>query len=333
MFKIIYTFVSISILTSCTTERAKEIPISSKQDSTILINNSDPDNSTKKSIHKTNESPVSIKVSYAGKVGNYPIQMEINIDRAKNMIQGTYRYTNTKEEHTIYLEGKIINNRIDLKEEVYKNENRQQTGAFSLQFDDLHRVSGTWENPEKTKTLDVVLTSIENFEYEPLAYTFNTNLQKVELEKYPDSDEKTEFTQLQSVEIYHQNELVQTIADMNITIFEDSNTIELEDLNFDGYYDLKIIESYPFVSKPDYGILFFIYDPATKQFVPNPNLNELRYIVCNSFTKTFTYITADGSGNESYTDYKWKGNTFKKIKRTEYFEDNREPVISEYPYE
>lgn len=288
--------------------------------------------SSRTAYHETtsNELAIDIKFCYTGKIANYPVEMDITLNRLKNTIRGSYRYTDIKEDHNIYIEGNIIDNKILVKEYIYKNGKRKETGSFHVTFDDFSTMTGTWQNPKKTKTLNMVLKSCEILKINPLGYTFKADLKKVLMERSPDSDDKVEFTQLQDLKIFYTDELQQTLTDLNICIFVDTNSVELEDLNFDGYYDLKITENYPFSHKPDYGILYFIYNPRTDKFEKNTMLNNLRVVTANPFKKVLTHITADGNGNEVYTEYKWISNILRVVKKTEYFEDTLDPIITEY---
>lgn len=272
-----------------------------------------------------------IKISYAGKIDRLPVQMELNINKTTHEIDGSYRYVNSKSEQTIYLKGKLNGTEITLNETVYQNQKHQNTGSFILNFSNAQLVKGSWKNPSETKSLTVNLTSRENFENQPFLFTFEAKTKTYQVETYPGSENKVERCEVENVKIYHDKDWLQTITFKNTFIYDTNDLVTLEDLNFDGFYDLKIMEYFIERTKYDTGFRYFIYNPETKKFVENIKLNDLEYLTFNGFTKEFIKMYADGSGNESTHYYKWKGNDFKQVRKEEVTEENPKTVTTNYP--
>ena len=271
-----------------------------------------------------------MKVSYIGKIGNYPIEMEINILPFNKTIDGTYNYKKRSDAQDIFCDGMMDNNTIQLKEYYYKNGNKVITGKFNLEPIDVGKLKGIWTNPDNSKSYLVELTCLDSINLMPVTYTYMRDIKTVEMERYPDSGDKQTFQQLTQVRVYDKSNLIQTIKNLNIIVSSEDN-LEFEDLNFDGYLDLKIIEHYPFGIKPDYGVIHFIYNPFNNKFEPSKVLNDLRVVKCNSFKKQISHYTADGRGNESESFYRWEGNSLRIFKEITYTEDSNDPIITEYP--
>jgi hypothetical protein len=82
---------------------------------------------------------------------------------------------------------------------------------------------------------------------------------------------------------------------------------ELEDLNFDGYQDLKIPSN-----QGSGGIWYdvYLYDPAVKKFIRNKELGEMASLWADSANKTIYMRSVGGWAGAIYNArmYQWKNN-------------------------
>ena len=82
---------------------------------------------------------------------------------------------------------------------------------------------------------------------------------------------------------------------------------ELEDLNFDGYQDLKIPSN-----QGSGGTWYdvYLYDPAGKKFIQNKELGEMASLWADSANKTFCMRSVGGWAGAIYDAgiYQWKNN-------------------------
>lgn len=83
-----------------------------------------------------------------------------------------------------------------------------------------------------------------------------------------------------------------------------------EDLNFDGYADLKIPSSHPDESEM---FTVFLYNPEKKKFVEHQELSTLQSLYRDSVNKRITSLTISGlTGNFFiHNTYRWKNNKLK----------------------
>lgn len=68
------------------------------------------------------------------------------------------------------------------------------------------------------------------------------------------------------------NEITQIVENFNAEV-QKNETVIVEDVNFDGYLDIRLMEYLP--SGPNIPYLYWIFDPETKQFVQNEELKQI----------------------------------------------------------
>ncbi|MEP6806385.1 MAG: hypothetical protein ABI892_17795 [Flavobacterium sp.] len=280
-----------------------------------------------KTIVKTN-------LHFSGKIDKYPIEMTVEFIQGRDSVSGSYYYVKNGKDMPVFTKGTFKNSEIKLIETTYtptKNGNvPKKTGSFTLQLSNKNELSGSWQNKKKDKQFNVSLTCIENLSlFNPKNFSYKLNQYKGKAENT--TGELADNYLISKLDIYNsKKEKIQTLSGFNNVIYEKDGEVELEDLNFDGALDLKIPIYFPDRTKYDGSFLYFVYDNTKKQFIRNTKLEELEYLFFDQKSKEFVKYEADGSGNESNYYYKWSGNNFYLIRKTESFENSEKTTYTEY---
>jgi len=188
------------------------------------------------------------QTSYEGKIGNYPIEMVLNIDR--NFSNGIYIYSKYNE--PIYLKGTIENNHLTL----FEQDKNIKTAEFYFEnFEDgKDEYFGTWTN-------------------------FKTKAQlKFNLKKKPDqksilqfdSTKQFYFRGVEDNEGYNlliidkkSNQIFQKMK-IEECGFDSIYDVSIGDYNFDGYEDFSsCMQSY---AGPNTSKTYFLFDAKKNQF-------------------------------------------------------------------
>jgi len=100
-----------------------------------------------------------------------------------------------------------------------------------------------------------------------------------------------------------ERELLQLLGPMETEtpIDGDSRGLEVVDMNFDGYGDLRLIEFLP--ASPNVSYLNWLYDPETGLFERSPELDELSAPVFDSSTRSIHSAWRDGAARYGTDDY------------------------------
>ncbi len=208
--------------------------------------------------HLTNPS---ITHHYTGVIGGkYKFLMNLNFD--SDSIHGQYRYYSQKD--FLDVEGKIDENTREFSAEEsyfdYSKSKREFTGSFQgVQNGDS--VKGTWSSADKKKTFNFVLATDEK---EMPAFNIFDN-SKV------DEDWLTMDTILVDYGTSRQ-----VITGFECQVWKDLMPVSLEDVNFDGYLDLLLVE---FTGAKNTPYLYWLYDPQSGEFVAHPELEATSPVI------------------------------------------------------
>lgn len=271
-------------------------------------------------------------INYSGTIGNYPVEMKIRLTKNVDSVWGQYYYTKQGETALIDLDGTAAPGGARITESTYNRQLQQheKTGRFVLNAIGNKECTGTWTGTSSRQALPVKLTRIENaFVNEVQQWTFRLQLYKGKVENAGGSLQT--YTKANKLIIRDPvNKRTRELGGFDEVMYNDHGEIELEDLNFDGYADLKIPIYFPQATKNDGAWLYFIYNPPARQYLPNKALNELGYLDFNARTKEFRKSDADGRGNEGDAFYKWVGNTFYLVREVRVYEDRPQIFYTEY---
>lgn len=273
-------------------------------------------------------------LSFSGKIDKYPIEMTLEFIQGKDSVSGSYYYLKNGKDMSIFTKGILKSGEIKLNETTYvptKSGNvLKKTGSFLLQLNSEYKLSGTWQNEKKDKKFDVILTCLEDLaSFNPKNYSYKLNQYKGKAENI--NGELTDNFLISKLDIYNsKKEKIQTLSGFNKVIYEKDGAVELEDLNFDGFLDIKIPIYFPDRIKYDGSFLYFVYDKTKKQFIRNTKLEDLEYLFFDQKNKEFVKYEADGSGNETDKHYKWSNANFYLIRQSQSFENSDKTTYTEY---
>jgi hypothetical protein len=246
---ILITFVAITAC-SAPSENASET-----QDSTATAADEfgNPSLAIPDSLHR---SLISVTHHYTGLLGE-KYKLGMNLTFEKDMNYGLYRYATQKE----YINLKPTfgaDNKFTIEENTYTEKDGQQiTGSFEGEKTG-NDLKGTWFNKNRSKSFPFTLTS----DTKPFGgWTFADNTKKDE-----------EFYMMTTIYVFDsQGQVRQTLSDFECASINE-HTLELEDLNFDGHLDLRVLESSGSVNAP---YIYWIFDPQQNLFVRNGELAEV----------------------------------------------------------
>ena len=275
---------------------------------------------------------VEVILNYKGSIDSFPITMRLEWNTKTNEVYGKYTYLHTSGE-SITVWGQYEKGWFVLEEAVYQNSKKTITGYFNLAAGDLHKVEGSWQNSQKSKERKVNIGLLENFDNEInlLQFKYTTESKPVE---YSPNDYLYPFASRLSV--LKNGMVFQTLPNLDEVISPEqikdtpSFSVILEDINFDGFFDIKIPVYFPSRAKYDYSFLYFIYSDVTHQFVTQPDMDNLEYLAFDAFTQNAVRYEADGNGNEQTYYYKWQGQQLVLTRKEAVFEDRPETEITEY---
>lgn len=255
------------------------------------------------------QTTVTTTASYRGTVGSYPIAMQLQQKRHSDTLNGTYYYLRNGREKTISLAG-LLQHPTLLKEQVVVEKNGkydwETTGRFSIEAPLLtaRQLKGSWKNLKTGKQLSVALQLLTAAEDAPLFYDYELVTHK---EKYINLSEREELrNKTTALKIIQEGRVLHTLSGFNEFI-GNSPEVELEDLNFDGHFDIKIPISFPDRTKYDGSFLYFIYNPSAKKFVRHQQLIDLEYLFFDPVKKQ-VYRYGEGAEGFEIKCYKWRGN-------------------------
>ncbi|WP_300599344.1 hypothetical protein [Niabella sp.] len=269
-------------------------------------------------------------VHYSGTIGSYPVEVKIRCTKNADSIWGEYYYTRKGNSSTISLDGTTGTNGAKISEQSYNRQlgQHEKTGAFVLNAIGSRELTGTWSDAQRT--LPVQLKRVENdFINELSGWDIRLQLYKGKEENAGGSLQT--YTRANKLIIHDPvKKSTEALGGFDEAMYNHHGEIELEDLNFDGYPDLKIPIYFPQATKNDGSFLYFIYNPQTRQFASSKALTDLGYLDFNAHTKEFRKSDADGRGNEGDAYYKWVGAKCYLVREVRTYEDSPKVFYTEY---
>ncbi len=238
------------IVTACNPSKEKTFEAQDSTSLTAISGFGDPVLEIPDSLHR---STISVARHYTGAL-NDKYMLGMNIIFENDRTYGAYRYATQKE--FISFRGSFgSDNKFKLEESTYtEKDGAQVTGYFEGERigNDL---KGTWFNKDRTKSFPFTLTE----DAKPYkGWIFTDNAKKEE-----------GFYVMSNIYIWNaQGQLHQTLSDFQCTS-DTENTIEIEDLNFDGHMDIRVLEMSGSVNAP---YIYWLYDPREDVFVRNEEL-------------------------------------------------------------
>ncbi|NIG54650.1 hypothetical protein [Chitinophaga sp. Cy-1792] len=253
------------------------------------------------------QTKTTIIYNFTGAVSKYPIEMQLQITPATNTVDGEYYYLKSGIGAKLDVKGlKKSGDSILLTEENFrirdKNNKFLVTGSFSLQGKDT--LTGTWKNEKTGAILPVKLTMREKINLLQPA-DFNFKMKTYQGKMTDAGNHERMYTKSNQLDIYRNNKLLQIINGYDECLSENSAEVIMEDLNFDGYLDIKIPVYFPERTKYDGSFVYFIYNKSTGKFEKNKQLIDLEYLTFDPVKKEI-YRYDEGPDTIVKNYYKWK---------------------------
>lgn len=89
----------------------------------------------------------------------------------------------------------------------------------------------------------------------------------------------------------------------HISIYDEDKGFSLEDVNFDGYLDIRLFDTY----NGNYLIewIYLVWDPQACRFVPDPQLNEISLAVFDQEKQLIYGMERSSAAEHSYYTYQY----------------------------
>lgn len=277
---------------------------------------------------------VTANLNFTGNIGKFPIEMKLSLNNYNDSISGEYYYIKSGYDSKLYLEGTLRNGQMLLKESAYnaKSKKIETTGYFKMAYAAQTSLSGSWgkiiRNTENI--LGVKLQCREHLQaFNPLGFDFIMSKNKPD-DNMPENT--ADYFTLRSLKINVNKSSRWILHDFDVhDLVKDD--VELEDVNFDGYLDIKVPIYYPDRIKNDYGYVYFVYDVKRKGFIKNKNLNDLGVVFFDAAKKLIYKYDADGRGNEGTMYYRWQNGNLCLEKAERVYENDPYIHYEEYKIE
>ncbi len=235
------------------------------------------------------------EISYdlKGDINNkYKIVMRLNINQTNNEVIGTYRYISNK--NVLDIIGKVKkNHKLKMVERFFENGNYKITGYFDGEFKN-NSFEGIWYSNNKKISYPFKLSSY--FKHKRKSFDFDI--------KY---DEKG-FKTIVDIYIKEGNRTIQTIKKSYFNSPRKGKLynlgIKLIDLNFDGYFDIKIVPCFVGCYEDEY----YLYIPEKNHFekleLPHKGVIEKIDLENRTISTAYTNGKADIYYTYKYIDNK-----------------------------
>lgn len=275
-------------------------------------------------------------LNFSGTIGKYPIEMQLNLVNESDTISGSYYYLKSGSENEIFVNGTFKNGDLILEERSLNQKIREyeSTGYFKIASLKNTTIIGTWGKNKmeanKKEAHQVKLTSREALNtFDPFKFKYTIQKKKADYENI--SSVAARYFNIISLNISVDNKVRWKIGEFDeYELVDEKPEIILQDLNFDGYQDLKILIHYPDMAKGDYGYHYYLYDPTAKIFKHNQQLDDLSVAFFDPRAKLIIHYDADGRGNERTDSYRWQNGKLFLVKKIQTYEDDEFVHYSEY---
>ncbi|RZL45089.1 MAG: hypothetical protein EOP00_18220 [Pedobacter sp.] len=273
-------------------------------------------------------------LNFTGAIDRYAIEMRLEINHQSDSVAGEYYYVKNAGKDKIILEGNLKDGVLQLTESAYNVKRRkyENTGKFQLNYVNQTSLNGSWKKSEKDANyLSVVLNARENLKaFNPASSTFHYVRNKANLDYIPADAQY--YYHLLSLKIFVNKSMRWAFTEFD-DVFMKEASVELQDLNFDGFLDFKVPIYYPSLAKGDYAYRYFIYSPKTTGFTQSKTLNDIGVAFFDSAKKEVSAIDADGRGNEGTKYYRWQNGKLFLVKEERVYEDDNYTHLTYYKIE
>lgn len=257
--------------------------------------------------------------SYVGTIGKLPIAVEI--DRLGDTLTGTYRYGGNAKQG-IALQGRASGGGFELTETA----GGKMTGLWHVRLT-AGSISGTWSSPDGSRKLPLAATSAPSgkaFPYE-IRIVLPTGVDAAAVaakERAPDAcDEDPRDSQVTALDLMDPKtgRLVQRLGqDVADLLSRGTCRVFLpivEDMNFDGWPDLRIARFLP--AAPNVPFAAWLYDPATGKLAFNGELSQIASPRFDAKARRVTSTTRGSCCSYESEVYAWRGKALRLLQRSD----------------
>lgn len=260
---------------------------------------------------------ITVTYNYTGAISKYPIEMQLRATRSTDTLEGEYYYLKSGRDGKLEIRGpQKAGDSLLLTEKNFRLRDSDNkfltTGWFNIAG--IDSLTGNWKNAKTGVILPVKLTMREQLSLlQPADYNFTLQTYKGKMQD-AGMHERT-YTKINQLDIYYKNKLHQKINGFDECLYDGRAEVMMEDLNFDGYLDLKVPIYFPDRAKYDGSFIYFIYNKTSRQFEKHQQLTDLEYLTFDPVKKE-VYRYGEDAGGFIINYYKWKaGNLY--LARTE----------------
>lgn len=214
------------------------------------------------SYAQLHESKLEVKHHYTGLIGGkYKFLMNLYFDNKGN-VDGEYRYYNQTEFLKVRGTFKADPFSFNLTEAVYDWEKGEAkiTGYFEGTRN-VGGISGAWFNKDRTKSYP---------------FTISTDEKSANFKVFDNSKVKDEVLTTDSLMIQFSTNNKQYLTGFLSEVSPETGVVNFEDLNFDGYLDILVVEMTGAKNTP---YLYWVFNPAKGQFVRHEELGATDPVV------------------------------------------------------
>jgi hypothetical protein len=268
--------------------------------------------------HAAGPSIPAYSASYVGTIGGHSVTVEI--DRFAGHLSGHYHYGNN-DKQPIALNGTISGDSFDATESVGGKTTGLWHGTLTV-----GTISGSWSSPDKKTALPLRAASA------PAGLAFPYDIRVVLADgvdpaavianqlKHDGCDTSQKDLEITAIELTDpKTGKVEETLGKDVPDILSQGTCKLfppivEDMNFDGWPDLRIARFLP--AAPNIPYAAWLYDPNTKKLAFNDDLSNLVEPSFDAKEKRVTSSARDSCCAYTTEVYAWQGKSLRLVART-----------------
>lgn len=132
---------------------------------------------------------------------------------------------------------------------------------------------------------------------------------------------RVKFYEVQSIDVYENGTLLQTVSIPELTLFGQTETLdsmldtlgfELEDVNFDGYLDIRLFDNLNGTYKKEW--VYLVWNPEKQQFEHDARLNEISLASFDQEEQLIYGMERESGSSHYYSTYEYRDGEIVKIR-------------------
>lgn len=247
---------------------------------------------------------IGVTKTYTGIMGEH-LNITMELERQGELLAGRYKYDHVGE--WLMVAGFVDENETFTLEE--QDQIGQVTGSFTGQWQDT-TLLGRWRSPDGSTDLPFRLET--PYESLPAVMAWQYSLSAVVDPSLPEltltitgrPGDRSTMVSVESLQVHAPNQApplqsidhlhTQTPVAGESDYFGQDQPMVVEDMNFDGFLDVRIKEYASLMGNTMY--LYWLYDPAAKRLVRNADMEQLSSPIFDPATRTILSVSRDQGG-------------------------------------